>query len=152
DLASRLLAQSVQADLAEVGVRADIEIIADVTLDAMRGRGDFDLITAGWGADFPDASNFFVPFDSRWIHPTAALNYGRYRNPALDALLDTAARETDETRRIALLRRAEQLVHDDCPWIFMPSRLYAQVRQPDIHLGPLDPLWQFDLRDAWRSP
>jgi peptide/nickel transport system substrate-binding protein len=151
DAQSLMQAQSIQADLADVGVHIEIEVIADIVLGAVRGRGDFDLITAGWGVDYPDAANFFIPFDSRWIHPTDAFNYGRYRNPTLDALLDQIARESNETRRMALLHHAEQIVHDECPWIWLPSTLYTLARQPNVHVGSFDPIWEFDFRAAWKS-
>jgi peptide/nickel transport system substrate-binding protein/oligopeptide transport system substrate-binding protein len=150
DQANLRLAQSIQADLAEAGVTVDIEPISEIALPAVWGRGDFDLIYDSWGADFPDASNFFVAFHSRWIHPTAALNHSRYSNPAVDRLIDDAAAEADPARRAAMLREIGRRIHDECPWIWLTVPLYTLARQPDVGVGDFDPLWQFDLRAVWK--
>src|SRR5262249_41740552 len=134
--ASLRQAQSIQADFAEAGVTLDIEIVSELALAAVRGRGDFDLIDDGWGADFPDASNFFVTFQTRWIHPTAGLNNSRYSNPAIDALIDAAARESDPARRVAMLREIAGRVAQDCPWIWLPTRINVLAHHPDVAVAP----------------
>ena len=150
DQANLRFAQSIQSDLAEAGVTVDIEPISELALPAVQGRGDFDLVYDSWGADFPDASNFFVSFEARWMHPTAALNHARYSNPAVDRLIDAAAREADPARRVEMLREIGRRIHDDCPWIWTTNLLYTIVRQPDVGVGDFDALWQFDLRQVWK--
>ena len=97
-----------------------------------------------------EPSNFFVSFQTRWIHPTDALNHSRYSNPAIDALVDAAARETHSDRRVAMLREIAQRLRDECPWIWIPSKTNVLAHHPDVGVGEFDPLWQFDLRKVWK--
>jgi peptide/nickel transport system substrate-binding protein len=46
-------------------------------------------------------------------------NAGAYSNPAFDRLVKKAAVTPDETARNTLLRDAERLVWEDCPWLYL---------------------------------
>ncbi|MDP3879136.1 MAG: peptide ABC transporter substrate-binding protein [Dehalococcoidales bacterium] len=66
----------------------------------------FDL---GWIADYPHPQDFLdVLFRSG-----AENNYGEYRNPEVDALLDDANVELDEALSLTLYRQAEQKLVED---------------------------------------
>ena len=68
-----------------------------------------ELFYMGWVADYPHPQDFLeVLFRSGVEH-----NYGGYSNPALDALLETAAAETDYEASLALYQQAEQMLVDD---------------------------------------
>jgi oligopeptide transport system substrate-binding protein len=70
---------------------------------------DFDLGLLSWILDYDDPLTFLSLMRS----DTGAQNYGDYRNPAYDALLDQADHETDIAKRAQILARAEQMVVDD---------------------------------------
>ncbi|WP_251976979.1 peptide ABC transporter substrate-binding protein [Salinicola avicenniae] len=70
--------------------------------------GNFDVGRASWVADFDDASNFLGILQSE-----APKNYGGYRSPAFDALMQQASRETDEDTRQQLLQQAERQALSD---------------------------------------
>ena len=57
-------------------------------------RGSFQLYTLRWVGANNDPDIFEYVFSSKKIPPDGA-NRGRYRNPALDALLDSARVEMD---------------------------------------------------------
>lgn len=145
------LAQSLQQDLAEVGVTLNIKSLAwGPFLEAVRGNPDVPMFLLGWEADFPDPSNFLdVLFHSRSIGTN---NNTGYSSARLDALVDRAARTVDPARRLALLRRAEEVVVEDAPWVFLfhPSSfrlLHARVRDYRMHpFRPerLDRVWVAD--------
>jgi peptide/nickel transport system substrate-binding protein len=46
-------------------------------------------------------------------------NASGYNNPDFDRLVKTAALTTDDTARSALLKRAERMVWEDCPWLYL---------------------------------
>jgi oligopeptide transport system substrate-binding protein len=109
---NKRIAAVLQAMLRDIWV--DIDIVA---IDAaVHGRnmtsGNFDIGMASWFADFNDASNFLD-----LLRADAGNNYGRYDNPAFDALLNAAQQEPDATRRGAMLAQAEGLALRDYPWI-----------------------------------
>ncbi len=73
---------------------------------------DFNIAQAGWQGDYNDASNFLD-----LIRTGNSNNYGHYKNPAYDALLDQANIELDLTKRGQLLAQAEAIAIKDQVWI-----------------------------------
>jgi oligopeptide transport system substrate-binding protein len=67
------------------------------------------MFVYGWIADYPDPQNFLDIL----FHTGAEYNIGNYSNPDVDALLDRAGTEKDETTRFALYQQAEQKIVDD---------------------------------------
>jgi peptide/nickel transport system substrate-binding protein len=55
-----------------------------------------------------------------------------YQNAEVNALMERAWRERDETRRVALYREAYRLVRDDAPWVFLYSPVDMWVAQKNI--------------------
>ncbi|NLB17242.1 MAG: ABC transporter substrate-binding protein [Syntrophomonadaceae bacterium] len=74
----------------------------------------------GWEVDYPDPDGILFPlFHSSQIGIT---NLTGYNNPQVDRILDAARSETkSNTERIKLLRRAEQIILDDAPMLWIAS-------------------------------
>jgi oligopeptide transport system substrate-binding protein len=102
--------------------------------------GEFEIATAVWVADFNDASNFLDLLQSG-----SGNNYARYRNPAYDAALAAAERESDAARRGRLLLSAETLALKDYPWLPWRFRMSQDLVQPWVK-G-----WVQNVRDYNRS-
>jgi peptide/nickel transport system substrate-binding protein/oligopeptide transport system substrate-binding protein len=135
------VAQGVQQDLKDVGIRITIKAVAwGALLEAVRSPRLVPLFLLGWEADFPDPSNFLeVLFHSRSI---GSNNNTHYRNVALDRLLEEAATTRDEATRFGILRRAERLVVEEAPWIFLyyPVTHYViDSRVRNFRLHPFRP-------------
>jgi len=94
----------------------DLEVVqTDTQINYQKMQeGDFDIGSAGWIADYNDASNFLDV-----LRTGGGNNYGRYSNPKFEALLDKAAAERDLAKRGEILRDAEQLMLDDYPLLFI---------------------------------
>jgi oligopeptide transport system substrate-binding protein len=101
---------------------------------------DFDIAAASWIADFDDATNFLDVLRS-----SSGLNYGFYKNPAYDALLDKAQLEPDAKIRGALLDRAEQMALDDYAWVPVRFLVTRDLVQPYVK-G-----WVANIRDVNRT-
>ena len=156
DETTRRLAQSVQQDLADVGVAVRIKPIAwGPFLEAVRAPDLVPFFYLGLEADFPDPSNFLeVLLDSKSI---GTYNNTDYSNPEVDALLAAAARTVDAAARLDLLQRAELIAIADAPWVFLYHPVSYEIVSPrvrDFELHPLRParfahVW---LADAPPSP
>jgi oligopeptide transport system substrate-binding protein len=106
---TQLLMQAIQADWKAVGVEVSlVQNEGQIAFEAYRTR-DFQVGSMSWFADFNDPVTFLGLLKS----DTGAQNYGDYKNPAYDALLDAADHEPDADRRAKILSRAEQLMLDD---------------------------------------
>jgi peptide/nickel transport system substrate-binding protein/oligopeptide transport system substrate-binding protein len=146
------LAESLQADLAEVGVRVRISFMTFDTLNDAAGNKDRDppFSIGSWLGDYPDPSDFFdTQFASSSIAAENSPNNTFYVNPELDKLLDAARGERDAARREAMYRRAERIVYDDAPWIWDYHRLMTEVTQPYVQGYEPHPVWIRDYTSAW---
>ncbi len=70
------------------------------------------LFRAGWSADYPSADAFLRPVLSKASFPPGD-NRGRYQNEQFDALLDKAAKLSDESQRVPLINQAEKVAIGD---------------------------------------
>jgi len=93
----------------DIGVKARLAPYESAIHYAMLRKRDFEVTWAGWIADYRDAKNYLMLFESG----TTDLNYGDYSNTAFDALVARSDNEHDPARREELLRAAEQVLLDD---------------------------------------
>lgn len=83
------------------------------TFGKTREEHNFDIARGGWTGDYPDPTTFLDLGRS-----DNGNNDGQYENPAFDAMMARADRETDPEKRFAILRQAETiLVEQDLPFI-----------------------------------
>jgi len=74
---------------------------------------NYDMLSIGWIADYPDPQNFLeIKF-----HSKSSNNDTGYSNPQVDDLLDRAAGNIPQEERLTLYQQAEQKIIDDQPWI-----------------------------------
>jgi len=81
----------------------------------------FDLSASRWIGDYNDPATFTDLMTSR-----SGNNDTGWKNPAYDQLVDSAARERNQSKRFALLQQAESLLLDEAPLapVFFGTRTY----------------------------
>lgn len=89
-----------------------------VFLKNRREKRVTQVFRAGWIGDYNDASTF-----SELLHSSFGVNDYGYKNPEYDALLDRAARESNQAQRRILLQAAESILLKDHP--VMPIYFYV---------------------------
>lgn len=139
---NRRLAEFVQAQLAEVGVKVELAALDWPAYLKLVDAGQTQMHRMGWIADYPDPENFLtVLFHSRNVGERG--NTSRYRNPQVDALLDRADRAVAEAERVRLYQQAERRIIEDAPWIFLnyystDLLVHPAVRNLVEQLSPMD--------------
>ncbi len=125
------LAQSIQQNLAEVGIRAEIvERDASSAREAVR-HGEADLFLTDWWADYPDPENFNYPlFHSRNKGPGG--NYAFLTDSTLDSMIARARATTDSAENVRLARAIDARVFDLAPWIFLWFPVDVWAMQPNV--------------------
>ena len=125
------LAQSIQQNLAEVGIRAEIvERDASSARAAVR-NGEADLFLTDWWADYPDPENFNYPlFYSRNKGPGG--NYAFLSDASLDSMILRARATPDEAEKARLARDIDARAHELAPWIFLWFPVAVWANQPDV--------------------
>ncbi|NJP05622.1 MAG: peptide ABC transporter substrate-binding protein [Chloroflexaceae bacterium] len=101
----------------------------------------FPLFGLAWVADYPDPENFV----DLLFRTGSNENHTSYSNPAVDALLDQAAIEPDETRRWQLYQEAEQLILADAPIIPISHDVEHLLVKPYVEGLVLTPMGILDL-------
>jgi peptide/nickel transport system substrate-binding protein len=102
--------EALQADLAAVGIQAEIVTYDWGTYLDKVFAGEADLFLNGWMADYPDATNFLDTFFG--VGSDDSLG-GRF--PELVQMLQEAGSTLDEAQRQALYDQANQFIHDHVP-------------------------------------
>ena len=117
------IAQSIQQDLAEIGIKAELKNQSQATVIAAGGEPDqAPMIWSGgmaWIADFPDPSNFYGPILGCGGAVKGGWNWAWYCNEELDNLAVKADSLTDPSKqeeRIELWRSIYIKIMDDAPW------------------------------------
>ncbi len=91
----------------EVTVR---QIEPEIFLYYLREEAD-EMFMLGWVADYPDPQNFL----DNLFHTKSTYNTSNYSNPDVDALLDKAAIESNESARLNLYQQAEKIILNEAP-------------------------------------
>jgi ABC-type transport system substrate-binding protein len=151
DQTEMILGESIQQDLAAVGVPVLLKPIAwPPLLESVRQPRNVELFLFGWEADFPDPANFLDVLLSKkqW----GANNDSFYYNPRLDELLAQAAPLSDLKERYQLYQEAEKIAVNDAPWVFLYNPVTYVIRQPWVHDLVLNPMRPTRLEKVWLSP
>ncbi len=150
DEAAEKLAVSLQADLAEVGVRVHIKLLTFPAYLSAVGRHQLSFAYTSWYMDFPDPWDFLeVKFHSRSITPTNSNNETNFSNAEVDRLLDAARGEPDRAKRLAMYHRVEEILFEECPWIWHYHGVIVEVAQPYVKNYTYHPVYFRDYRETW---
>ena len=83
------------------------------------GFRDYDMIMAGWEADYPDMAGNIEPLLAGYNTGDGGSNAAVYANDDVDALIRKSSQSSDPAERTALLGQAMDIVNQDCPYVFL---------------------------------
>ncbi|MEO8540066.1 MAG: peptide ABC transporter substrate-binding protein, partial [bacterium] len=92
-----------------LGVDISLQAIDSSAFLREQRKGGFQMHSDGWSADYPDPEDFL----GKLFASDSQLNYTKYKNDAVDALLSQARTEQDRAKRYTLYAQAEQKIIDD---------------------------------------
>jgi ABC-type transport system substrate-binding protein len=92
-----------------LGVEIDLQAIDASAFLREQRKGGFQMHSDGWSADYPDPEDFL----GKLFASDSQLNYIKYKNDEVDALLTQARVEQDRAKRYTLYAQAEQKIMDD---------------------------------------
>ena len=109
------VAEVIQKNLEDVGITAKIVSHEWATYLDLASKGDADAFMLGWTGDNGDADNFlYVLLDEDNI---GSNNYTYFKNDAMHDLFIEAQTEVDEDKRIELYEEAQEIIHEEAPWV-----------------------------------
>ncbi|RFU60748.1 ABC transporter substrate-binding protein [Peribacillus glennii] len=109
------VAEAMQASFKEVGIDAKIVTYDWGAYQEKLRAGEGPVYMMGWTGDNGDADNFlYTLLDKDSIDSN---NYSRYANEKVHKLLVEAQSTADETKRNELYNKAQEIIHEDAPWV-----------------------------------
>lgn len=121
-------ALSVKNSLKRVGIDVELkgldgstwyELISDA-------KGDYDLTTNGWGADFPSGMSTIQPLFASSEIGNGGGNASQYSNPEVDAAIDAAISEPDLDKAAEMWAAIDKQIMEDAPIVpFLVQRTQA---------------------------
>jgi len=130
------VAQEIQAQLKEVGINVKLTPIESATfIPEVRGGKTQPLYLLGWGADYPDATNFFDP------HFSAAIKqFGDYFPDIAEAIAKGGA-TIDPAERQKYYDQANELLAQHIPMVPIAHGVAANASRKTLegaYAGPTE--------------
>lgn len=114
----RRVAEMMQADLAKIGVKAQIQSLEwGEYLRTTRSKGRDGMAALGWQGDNGDPDNFLGMLAV--CSAVDTVNIARWCNKDYDALVNQARRTTDIAERTRLYEQAQALFNKEEPWFLL---------------------------------
>lgn len=118
------IAQAIQANLAQVGIKVQLRSLGQAQVIAAGGSPKTaPMVWSGgmaWVDDFPDPSDFYGPILGCGSAVQGGWNWAWYCNKKIDAMAakaDTMAQPDAADKRLALWRKIFAQVMHDAPWV-----------------------------------
>lgn len=108
------LASFIARELEDIGLKVQVEIVQKSLLLEYTAKSQALFFRGSWIADYPDAENYLSVFYGKNPAPP---NYTRYKNPVFDALYEQALLVTDDSLRLTMYQKLDQMVINDAPVI-----------------------------------
>jgi len=142
------LASFIARELEDVGLRIQVEAVQKSFLLEQTAKSQALFFRGSWIADYPDAENYLSCFYSENPSPP---NYTRYKNPQFDVLYMQALQEQNDSARLKLYQRMDQLVIDDAPVVPLWYDEVIHMVQPSLQNFTPNGLNLLELRRVFRK-
>jgi len=106
------VAQELQAQLKQLGINVTIDVQESGTFLDNASKGNLEIFLLGWGADYPDQTNFL----DYHFGKGASDSFGK-KFDDLTAVLTQAASTADQTARNKLYAQANTLIKQHVPMV-----------------------------------
>jgi len=129
-------------------------------------KGNVQLYSLGWNADYPDPENFFFLLDGnegKVAH--GGENASNYANPEFDRLFLRMKNMGNTPERLAIVRQMNHILQHDAPWVFglhpksytlthrwLKNRKPSEVGNNILKYQRIDAVDRMAARQAWNAP
>ncbi len=138
----------VQSSLAQMGIKANLELVEWATDVQRRNEGQFDLLVDGGGYDYVDAASLAADFQSKSIFSKAE----KFSDPEVDDLFAKGRATVQQDARKQIYEQIDSALLDKLPWIYLLRREQAEAMATKvkgyIHI-PGGNLSGLNLRQTW---
>ena len=144
-------AQLLQADLAKIGIQADIKVIEWGELIRRAKAGEHDLLFMGWAGDNGDPDNFLTPqFSCAAVK--SGTNFARYCDKTLDNLITEGKTLSDQDKRSALYQQAQALIQQQALWLPLAHPTAYTLTRKEVQGYQVNPFGRQDFSTVSVKP
>jgi dipeptide transport system substrate-binding protein len=136
---ARRIAELMQADLAKLGITAEIKTFEWGEYRKRAQNGEHQMVELGWTGDNGDPDNFLHVLLGCDAATTNGGNVAKWCYKPFDDLITEAEHTTDIEKRTDIYRKAQAIFKDEAPWFTIAHSVqYAAVSQKveDFRLSP----------------
>jgi len=136
---ARRIAELMQADLAKVGVKAEIKSFEWGEYRKRAQAGEHQTAQLGWTGDNGDPDNFLHTLLGCDSAKAGGSNIAKFCHPEFDRLVNEAKRTSDVAKRTELYKQAQVVFKEQAPWFTIAHAVQLKpVRKEvvDFKLSP----------------
>jgi peptide/nickel transport system substrate-binding protein len=115
-------AKEVSTQLSAVGIKVSLDLPQVAAYTSSIQTGKFDAAIGGYGGTGTPYNDFNNSLNSSFAAPigtATANNFERFKDPAVDAALNTLAAATDEAAQLQATKQLEQVMYTKVPVVLM---------------------------------
>lgn len=143
DEGHRQVAEKVAQQLSKIGVAVKTEAVEWNSYRNQIHSFNLTFFRVEWRPDYPDADSFL--YGMYHSSQVGVSNYTNYCNPQADKILGEArVQKIDSEDRIKTLNRAEEIIVDDAPYLWLFQRKAVKMVSPQVQGFKLDGMENID--------
>ncbi|MBO5520351.1 MAG: ABC transporter substrate-binding protein [Eubacterium sp.] len=147
------IALYIQAALADLGINVDLQKLGEDEHTAYQfgeyfdedGNRDYDMIMAGWEADYPDISSNIEVLFAGYNAGEGGSNTAVFTNDEVDELLAKGSASMDETERNEIYAQVMDIANENVPYVFLMYPLRACVMSNDYTGLRMNSSWNWNM-------
>jgi len=145
------ISQSIQNDLAAVGIQATIKQMDRATYWNMVAlkSSHFGIGLTDWRMDYPDPSDWIGPLFTNPVDNGANLSF--YSNPQVNQLYESSKSELDPAKRIDMYKQMEDIIMNDAPTVPLYQEVWTDMYGKNTGGFYIQPVWTFVFQEYWKT-
>jgi len=144
------IGEAIQSYLAAVGIDVDIYQVDWTTYLQETEAGKHNMCLLGWTGDNGDPDNFMnVLYGANACSIGTAGNFAFYNNEEVQDLLTKALRTYDVEKRAQYYKKAQEIIHEDAPWVYLAHATQNLAFRSNVHGYVLHPTSRKFFYPVW---
>ncbi len=143
------MAEIVQAQLSEIGLKAEIKTMEWGTFLDTTKKGNYDMTFLGWSNSTADGSELLYP--NLHSDNLGGSNRTRYSNPEFDKLVQASRVTVEQEVRKEKLHKANMIAIKDAVWIPMHHGVVTAAYDKSVQGFEMDPTGEWSLYNVSRK-
>jgi ABC-type transport system substrate-binding protein len=144
------LFQSIQNDLAQVGIVADLKITSNATFFTLSSTANKCAMGRDlWYMDYPDPSDWIISLFTKAAAVTGAQDNAFWWSPVIENMVQRAQAMTDPQARLALYEQMQAYIMSQAPYVTLYSPVMTTMCSKRVGGFYLHEVFNYDPVHYW---